>query len=77
MQVDSKTARPVAHGTCMNSRLRGHFSMRDAWVRELRDADECKVVHVSSQKQLADMFTKPLPASKFRLLMSLMKKGTF
>ena len=51
--------------------------MRDAWVRELRDADECKVVHVSSQKQLADMFTKPLPASKFRLLMSLMKKGTF
>ena len=75
LQADSKTAVSFQRATCMNSRLRGHFSLRHQWVGELRDRDRCSVVHVSGQQQPADMFTKVMRPVAFRLNLSKIRNG--
>ena len=75
LQADSKTAVSFQRATCMNSRLRGHFSLRQQWVQELRDRDRCRVVHVSGQQQLADMFTKVMRPVAFRLNLNKIRYG--
>ena len=66
VQVDNKQAESFHKGTCLNSRLRGVFDLREAWVRELRDDKQLQVKYVAADKQLADVLTKALPAYKFR-----------
>ena len=75
IQVDNKQAKSFKEGTCMNSKLRGTVDMRDAWVKELREAKQIEVVHVPAAKQKADVLTKGLPNYKFRLGLNL-TRGT-
>ena len=75
LQADSKTAISFQRGTCLNSRLRGHFSLREGWVIELRDSGKCRVIYTPSQDQLADIFTKPLVPRVFKLMLNKIRHG--
>ena len=75
LQADSKTAISFQRGTCLNSRLRRHFSLREGWVIELRDSGKCRVIYTPSQDQLADIFTKPLVPRAFKSMLNKIRHG--
>ena len=70
VKVDSTCAESFQRRTCLDSRLRGTFNLRDAWVRELQDAKLVATQHVASRDNLADLLTKPFSSSDFKRLVS-------
>ena len=67
--MDNSEAECFALGTAFKSKLK-HIDCRQEWVRVLRDRKICIPVHVDSKDNLADMFTKILPAHDFERLRS-------
>ena len=53
---------PVCHGKTK------HFNIKLYFLREMQQNGEVTLVYCKSEDQLADMFTKPLPVSKFEFL---------
>ena len=53
---------PVFHGKTK------HFNIKLYFLREVRQKGEVSLVYCKSEDQLADIFTKPLPVSKFEVL---------
>ena len=51
-----------------NTKLRGIYDTREAWVQELRNKFKVKAVKVHTDKNLAVMFTKCLAATVRRRL---------
>ena len=70
IQMDNAAAECFAKGTAFKSKLK-HIDCRQEWVRMLRDRNICVPVHVDSKDNLADMFTKILPADDFERLRSM------
>jgi len=52
---------PVCHGKTK------HFNIK-LYLREMQQNGEVTLVYCRTEDQLADLFTKPLPVSKFELL---------
>jgi hypothetical protein len=71
LQVDNTTAEIFANDTAFRSRLK-HIDARQEWVKTLRDHDLVKVIHVSTNDNLADIMTKILPVATFIRLRNLM-----
>ena len=71
MQVDNTQALSFQHQTCPNSKLKGIFDLREAWVQELRDQGEVITVKVSTEKNIADLLTKCLVNTDFNRLVQL------
>lgn len=53
---------PVFHGRTKHIKIKFHF------IREVQQSNEVMLVHCSSEEQLADIFTKPLPKERFETL---------
>ncbi|CAJ2639700.1 unnamed protein product [Trifolium pratense] len=53
---------PVCHGKTK------HFNIKLYFLREMQQNGEVTLVYCKSEDQLADLFTKPLPVSKFEFL---------
>ena len=70
IQMDNSAAEKFALGTAFKSKLK-HIDCRQEWVRMLRDRNICTPVHVDTKLNLADLFTKLLPACDFERLRSL------
>ena len=62
LHVDNAAGVAFQHSTCGSSKLQGVFNYHDAWVKELKDEGKVNAVHVSTDKNLADMLTKGLKA---------------
>lgn len=80
VQVDNKQAKTFCEGTCVESKLRGTFSIKEGWVQELKDAAALKVEWVKGGKgdesgQLADLFTKCFSAKSFVRARQLVCRG--
>ena len=60
--VDNAAGVSFQNATCTASKLRGIFDTRSQWVQDLQDASIVKAVKVSTDKNLADIFTKCLSA---------------
>jgi len=56
------TEHPVHHGRTKHINVKYHF------VRERVETGEIKIQHVPTEIQTADIFTKPLPGPRHRLL---------
>ena len=65
LEMDNKAAEVFANDTAMNTKLR-HIDQRQHWVRELRNRDLINAEHVSTELNLADIFTKALQGKSFR-----------
>ena len=63
--VDNTQAITFQKGTCVNSKLRGTFVMRRAFVGELRNTQEIDTKHISREKNHADMFTHCQPSGPY------------
>ena len=59
IQVDNNQAKVFAGKTCVNSRLRNAFSLKEKWVEELRDQDKVKVTQIPASQNISDFLTKP------------------
>jgi hypothetical protein len=53
---------PVFHGRTKHIKIKFHF------IREVQQSNEVMLIHCSSEEQLADLFTKPLPKERFETL---------
>ena len=67
LQVDNTTAEAFINNTCKKSKLK-HIDCRQEWVKTLRDKDIVKAVHVNTDINFADYFTKILGAKRFQEL---------
>jgi len=61
--TDSQTAIDLIHGTSVGKSK--HQSIRIFQTRYAMQQKQVKLIHISTDKQLADPLTKPLPTSKF------------
>lgn len=55
---------PVQHGRTK------HINVKLYAIREAERMKEVKLMHCSSENQLADILTKPLPKSRFEMMRS-------
>ena len=55
----------------VNSKLRTAFSLKEAWVRELKDKDKVNVVQVPAEINVSDMLTKVQSGSKVKRYIDL------
>ena len=65
--VDSTSAISVAKNPVLHSRIK-HIDMRFHFLRDSYEKGEIDLVHVLTENQLADTFTKPLETSAFMRL---------
>ena len=68
---DSQSARALAKNNVHHERTK-HMARKLSFVRELVEKGEVQVSKVHTDKNLADTFTKVLPVSKFKHLLSLL-----
>jgi hypothetical protein len=62
---DNQAAIKIASNSGLSARTK-HIRVRDFYVRELVTTGDVILHYCTSRSQLADMFTKPLPAEKLR-----------
>ena len=62
--VDNTTAEAFANRSVHKSKLK-HIDCRQEWVLTLRDKAICKLAHIPTKENVADIFTKILPAPTF------------
>ena len=74
LQMDNTAAEAFTNNTVIRTKLK-HIDVRQDWVRCLRDCNLLVPVHVPSAANLADFFTKILPAPTFIRLRDSMMKG--
>ena len=65
--MDNTTAEAFCNDTVKRSKLK-HIDCRQEWVKLLRNKNVMKAKHVDTNLNLADLFTKILPARQFQCL---------
>ena len=63
--VDNTQSKSFQHATCINSKLRGVFDLRDGWVQELRDKSQVETVTIPRDENHADILTHCLSSGNF------------
>lgn len=59
LQNDSQSAQKISENNILNNRTK-HIDIRHHFVRELIENGEVSLIYLSSEKMLADVFTKTL-----------------
>ena len=68
-QNPNESAIKLANNPIRHSRTK-HIDIRHHFLRDHKTKGDIKIHHVSTEKQLADIFTKPLGESRFCALRS-------
>ena len=68
--VDNQAAIAIANNPVCHGKTK-HFNIKLYFLREMQQSGEVNLVYYKSEEQLADMFTKSLPISKFEYLRQL------
>ena len=58
-------------------RLRNTFNLSESWIQELRDEGKIKILHMNSQNNPADLFTKLHSMSRFKYLLKCINCITY
>ena len=66
---DNKSAIKLANNPVSHSRTK-HIDIQHHFLRDHKTKGDIEICHVSTEKQLADIFTKPLDESRFYALCS-------
>jgi hypothetical protein len=66
---DNKSAIKLANNPISHSRTK-HIDIRHHFLRDHETKEDIEILHVSTEKQLVDIFTKPLDESRFCALHS-------
>nr|KYP63531.1 Copia protein [Cajanus cajan] len=65
--VDNQAAIAIANNPVCHGKTK-HFNIKLYFLREMQQSGEVNLVYCKTEDQLADIFTKSLPISKFELL---------
>ena len=65
--VDNQAAIAMSHNPVFHGKTK-HFKIKFFFLREVQKEGEGSLIYCRSEDQLADIFTKSLPANKFQLL---------
>ena len=65
--VDNQAAIAISHNPVFDGKTK-HFNIKLFFLREVQKEEFVTLVYCKSEDQLADLFTKPLPISKFEFL---------
>ena len=71
VKVDSRPAMSFQKGTCVESKLRGTYDLRDKRIKELRDQGRVETDYVATKDNKADMFTKCMSTKRSDYLLRL------
>jgi len=71
LQTDSTSAEAFAKNTAQKTTLK-HIDQRQSWVKTLRDRTIITPVHVDTNRNIADVFTKILIKKDFEALRDMM-----
>ena len=71
--VDNQSAKRISENDTEHDRTK-HIDIRHYFIRDLINNGEIKLVWVSTDKQLADIFTKPLGGTIFTMLRNKLMK---
>ena len=63
--VDNTQSKSLQNATYINSKLRGVFDLRDAWVQELCDKSQVETVTIPRDENHADILTHCLSSGNF------------
>ena len=67
-----------ANDTCLNSRVRGVYDLRDKRVTELRNAGNVVVHHIKGEFNPSDLLTKCMASGPYnRLVRAILNGGRF
>ena len=73
VQVDNTQAKSFAAGTCVQTKLRGNFDIREKWVQELRDTQKLQVEYVNTTNNLADLLSKCHKTTRYEQLINMIQ----
>jgi len=63
--VDNTQSKSFQKATCINSKLRGVFDLRENWVQELRDKGQVETVTIPREENKSDILTHCLSSGNF------------
>jgi hypothetical protein len=66
---DNESAIKIAYNPCEHSRIK-HIDIRHHFLRDHAIKKDIVILHVGTNDQLADIFTKPIDEKRFRELQS-------
>ncbi|KAA3471058.1 Integrase, catalytic core [Gossypium australe] len=69
IRCDNQSAVAIAKNPMFHGKTK-HFKIKFHFVREMEQSQEIRLVHCSSEDQLADILTKPLCVSRFKNLIA-------
>ena len=58
IQVDNAAGISSQQSTCVNTRLKGIYDLREGWVQELKDKKTIEAIKVNTKDNIADLLTK-------------------
>ena len=73
LEIDNTQAISFQRASCIDSKLKGFISLKEAWVKELRDLDILQTKHIPTKQNPADLLTKCHPAKDFKRLVKLVQ----
>ena len=73
MEIDNTQAISFQRASCIDSKLKGFISLKEAWVKELRDLNILQTKHIPTKHNPADLLTKCHPAKDSKRLVKLVQ----